>query len=63
MAEFEEANLLFSRNEVSKRHLSKLYGPGDVLVTSDATKPVAYLLEASPVVEGGANNVTISLAC
>jgi len=43
--EFDETEALFEDGLVAKPHLSKLFGPGEVVVTFHNGQPLAYILE------------------
>ncbi|KAI1752740.1 P-loop containing nucleoside triphosphate hydrolase protein [Xylaria castorea] len=51
--EYQEAEALFSKGLVTKKHLAKLYGPNEVLVTVEEDEPVGYLSKKCPVQAGG----------
>ncbi|SPO04285.1 related to TOB3 (member of AAA-ATPase family) [Cephalotrichum gorgonifer] len=45
---YEDANRLFARGLVSRAHLSKLFGPAEVVVTRSGGEVVAYLSRTCP---------------
>ncbi|KAE9368086.1 hypothetical protein N431DRAFT_310480, partial [Stipitochalara longipes BDJ] len=47
-ADYSEADTLFAKGLVSEKHLSKLFGPGEVVVTMTESQPVAYALRGLP---------------
>ncbi|KAF2035606.1 hypothetical protein EK21DRAFT_54239, partial [Setomelanomma holmii] len=47
-SEYAEAENLFARGLVNRKHWAKLFCPGEVLVTFESGQPVAYICEAFP---------------
>jgi hypothetical protein len=47
-AEYSEADNLFAKGLVSEKHFSKLFVPGEVVVTMTKGQPVAYTLRDLP---------------
>ncbi|KAI1739152.1 AAA family ATPase [Xylaria scruposa] len=58
-SEYQEAEALFSKGQVTKKHLAKLYGPNEVLVTIEDDEPVGYLSKKCPVSAGS----SFTLSC
>jgi hypothetical protein len=46
--EYDEADALFSRGLVTKLHFPKLFGPNEVVLTSQNDQPLAYISESCP---------------
>lgn len=48
-AEYRRADSLFAQGLVNKEHISKLFGPNELVVTKDDGEPAGYISEVSPV--------------
>jgi len=47
-AEYADADTLFARGLVTRFHFPKLFGPNEVVVTSQTDQPLAYISESCP---------------
>jgi hypothetical protein len=48
-ANHREADLLFAQGLVTKKHMSKLFGPNEIVITTDGGEPSAYVSESCPL--------------
>ncbi|ETS73988.1 hypothetical protein PFICI_13854 [Pestalotiopsis fici W106-1] len=48
-AEYREADALFAQGMVTRGHMSKLFGPNEIIITTDGGEPTAYVSEVIPV--------------
>jgi hypothetical protein len=56
-ADYSEADNLFAKGLVSEKHLSKLFGPGETVITMTEGQPVAYVSRGLP--STGRSNATL----
>lgn len=56
---YQDANALFAQGLVTLDHLSKLFGPSEVIVTMEDGEPVAYVSELCPAPEPHAGPIKL----